>query len=101
MAQKIARLEMADRTYYRPKAPDGQPGSRQKLGLHAAEADVITWKDAHATPYVTLRLNHGPFGFQTQIPADEARLLAQALLMAADDADQAIEAVAANDEVAA
>lgn len=45
--------------------------------------------------------SNGPFAFQESISPVEARLIAQALLMAADDAEKAIEASYDQDEVAA
>lgn len=92
MPKQITRLQLNDRVYYRPSQEGCSTSSRMQLGLSATAVDVITWKDGHTETEVTLGFNNRPFTFQTQLTTYEARLLAQALLMAADDAEQATPA---------
>lgn len=67
-------------------------------------ASVATWTgEGQSRGVVTLGLRKGPFYYQENIIPADARLLAQALLLAAEDAEKAIEAQAQAqlDEVAA
>ena len=56
-------------------------------------ASVATWTGhSHSRGVVTLGLRKGPFYYQENILPTDARLLAQAILMAAEDAEKAIDA---------
>lgn len=102
MPKQITRFQLNDRTYYRPSQEGCSTSSCIQLGLSSTAVDVITWKDGLTETEVTLGINKSPFTFQTQLTTDEARLLAQALQMAADDADMVIESQAHQlDEAAA
>ena len=109
MEQKAeaTRLVSDDRVSYLV-TPDAW-GTREDATLvrEGSLASVATWTgDGHSRGVVTLGLRKGPFYYQENILPTDARLLAQALLMAADDAEKAIEAayakqMAEDDEVPA
>lgn len=82
MALKAERTEHADRTHYL--------GERTKVGVYGTRVNVITWPDASG---VTLALRQGAFDYQDQLQAQEARAIAQALLLAAEDAERAAAAI--------
>lgn len=93
MAKQATRLELPDRTYYRPES-ETTPQDPGELTLvdTGAQVDVITWKGASSNNSITLTLGRNPFHLFAALHPQEARLLAQMLNMAADDAEQQIEA---------
>ena len=68
---------------------------------HGLRVSVTRWTEPEmrADGMVTLTLSGSAFTLSTDLHAYEARLIAQALLMAADDAEKALQAAQA--EVAA
>ena len=109
MEQKAeaTRLVSDDRVSYLV-TPDAW-GTREDATLvrEGSLASVATWTgDGHSRGVVTLGMRKGPFYYQENILPTDARLLGQALLMAAEDAEKAIEAayakqMAEDDEVPA
>lgn len=104
MEQKAAatRLASDDRVSYLVTPQAWGTLAHATLVREGTLASVATWTDdGQSRGVVTLGLRKGPFYYQENILPADARLLAQALLMAADDAEKAIEAQAQLDEVAA
>lgn len=104
MEQKAeaTRLVQDDRVEYLVTPDTNITWNHATLGRNGTHVGVITWTDTpQSLGTITLTLNKSPFHFQENILPADARLLAQALLMAADDAEKAIEAAYAQDEVAA
>lgn len=95
--QAIAKRRVdGDRINYLEETIDGFTWNHLTLVRRGVKACVLTWLDrSPSTGTVTLGLGYAPFNFQEALHPAEARLLAQALLMAADDAEQAAEAEAA------
>lgn len=104
MEQKAeaTRLVQDDRVEYLVTPDANITWNHATLGRNGTHVGVITWTDTpQSLGAITLTLNNSPFHFHETIGPAEARLLASALLMAADDAEKAIEAAYAQDEVAA
>ena len=100
MKQKAERLVKDDRTHY---LQDNRDASIvlpfiELIGNHA-NVRVTNWTGLTTGP--SLYINQGGFTFGAELRVEEARLIAQALLMAADDAEKAIDAAYAQHEVAA
>ena len=100
MEQKAQRLVKEDRTHY---LQDNRDASFVlpyiELVENHANVRVTNWTGLTTGPSICI--NQGGFIFSAELRVEEARLIAQALLMAADDAEKAIEAAYAQDEVAA
>lgn len=102
MEQKAERLVKDDRTDYLSEKHHGRTAAHATMALTGTEWGVLTWNTRpRSVGRVTVCASNGPFAFQESISPVEARLLASALLMAADDAEKAIEAAYVQDEVAA
>lgn len=104
MEQKAAatRLASDDRVSYLVTPQAWGTLAHATLAREGTLASVATWTDdGQSRGVVTLGLRKGPFYYQENILPADARLIAQSLLMAADDAEKAIEAAYVQDEVAA
>lgn len=105
MEQKAERLVKEDRTHYLQAIEDtGFVWPHMALIGNGAKVQIATWQKH--TQDVTLSLNQGGFRFDAIMRVEEARMLGQALLMAAEDAEKAIDAayakqMAEDDEVPA
>lgn len=101
-AAATRRVE-GDRVNYLEETSYGHTSDHITLVREGTRASVLTWTSLqYSVGTVTLCLRgKSTFSYQENILPADARLLAQALLMAADDAEQAIEATAIRDEVAA
>jgi hypothetical protein len=114
MAQQFTNTEAVatqgtDRTHFLQQTDDwGHQQHSAKLGHHEVDHSVLVFgaENVDRDHPVVLVLNGRPFGLQEYLTTAEARLLAKALLLAADHADSgqhlktAAERFAA-DEVAA
>jgi hypothetical protein len=68
------------------------PANRRAIG-DRVEAGVIRWTELKGEiGRVTLVIDRSPFSIHHSMLAADARALAQALLMAADEADEALKA---------
>ena len=100
MEQKAERLVKDDRTDYLTEERHGYTATHATMALTGTEWGVLTWNTRpRSVGRVTVCASNGPFAFQESISPVEARLLATALLMAADDAEKAIEDAYDLDEV--
>lgn len=104
MEQKAARLVKSDRTNYLHTQDGAMCLGGITLVTSGTNARVATWPNHIGA--VTLSLNNRSFSYGDEFRPQEARLLAQALLLAAEDAEKAIEAayakqMAEDDEVPA
>lgn len=100
MEQKAeaTRLVQDDRVAYLVTPDTNITWIHATLGRNRTQVGVITWTDTpESLGAITLTLNKSPLHFHENILPTEARLLASALLMAADDAEKAIEAAAAEE----
>jgi hypothetical protein len=99
---KAARTVKEDRTDYLTEERYGHTAAHATMALTGTEWGVLTWNTRpRSVGRVTVCASNGPFAFQESISPVEARLIAQALLMAADDAEKAIDAAYVQDEVTA
>lgn len=109
MEQKAeaTRLVSDDRVAYLVTPDTNITWVHATFGRNRTQVGVITWTDTpESLGAITLTLNKSPFHFHENIGPAEARLLASALLMAADDVEKAIDAahakqMAEDDEVPA
>lgn len=106
MEQKAERVVGTDRTEYLQQIdssgfvwPMIGLGRLDGHGRHGADVGVITWSEEGRG--ITLHIRQGGFDFSSVLAPQEARLLAQALLMAADDDVQAQAAACESIEVTA
>lgn len=95
------RHESDDRTNYLIEESYGNTFMHATMARSGSEFSVLTWKNPLSLGRVSVCVSNGPFALQDVLHPAEARMLAQALTMAADDADHAIEAAAHCDEVPA
>lgn len=82
------RQVQADRTHYLASSDGSIVANEVTLARDGVQAKVLTW---HTKPIgmVTLALGQKAMSLNTDLHPAEARMLASALLMAADDADAA------------
>lgn len=100
MEQKAERLVKDDRTHYLQQT-DGCDFVWPCITLIGTQTTlhVTRWHDVLGL--INLDLRNASFTLFEGLRAEEARLLGQALLMAADDAEKAIDAAYVQDEVTA
>lgn len=102
MEQKAERMVKDDHTCYLTEERHGNTAAHATMALTGTEWGVLTWNTRpRSVGRVTVCASNGPFALQESISPVEARLLASALSMAADDAEKAIESAYVQDEVAA
>lgn len=100
MEQNAERLVKDDRTHYLQNNRDASIVLPYiELVGNRANVSITSWNEKPTS--TSIYINQGGFTFTAELRVEEARLIAQALLMAADDAEKAIEAAYAQDEVAA
>lgn len=92
------RQVKTDRTHYLASSVGKHISSGLTTDAEKVSVGVLTWHEAASatsTDGVTISVNKHPFHLHVKFSATEARLLADALLMAADDADAAATAALA------
>lgn len=102
MKQTVERIERTyAASYLGTKVTQDVTTTSINTVRHGLRVSVARWTEPEmrADGMVTLTLSGSAFTLSTDLHAYEARLIAQALLMAADDAEKALQAAQA--EVAA
>lgn len=103
MEQKAERIERTSAvSYLGTEVTQDVTTTSINTVRHGLRMSVTRWTEPEmrSDGMVTLTLSGSAFSLSTELHAYEARLIAQALLMAADDADKALQAAQAEEAAA-